>query len=325
MPANVQSMFYIGNMPWHKEGVALKEPPDCESAIKCAGLDWTVSKVKLYTEFGDHPIPDFYGVMRSDNAEVLGVVGNDYTPLQNRDAFKFFDPLISSGFLQYETAGALGAGEIIWVLAKIKSRPLFVINGKDEVNKYLLLSSSHDGSSAVSIKFTPIRVVCQNTLNIALGHGDATKIQHLTGIHKKLRDVQIAAESICRIYSDVEGIFQAMAEKGFSDKQAHDYFNSLFPIPNEDLIKSEAQYREREKIFNLHIRLMNNFGGGYGIREYGVGNTLWAAYNAITQYIDHPTNYKLGDNKLIKRIWFGGGETIKKRAYIKAVNLLSAT
>jgi phage/plasmid-like protein (TIGR03299 family) len=323
MPANVQSIFYVGDMPWHREGVGLKEPPDSETAIRCAGLNWRVSKVRLFTEFGDHPVPNCFGVMRSDNYEILGVVGNDYTPLQNSDAFRFFDPLIDGKFLEYETAGALGAGEIVWVLAKVKRSPSFFINGRDEIEKYLLLSNSHDGSSAVGIKFTPIRVVCQNTLNLALSHGETTRIQHLTGMFKKLDDVRVVAEDICRIYSNAEDLFRKMAKKDFPEEQARAYFADLFPVPDESQIKTDDQHRKRESILNIRNGLMEFFHYGCGVREFGVGNTLWAAYNAVTQYVDHPVNYRLGNNRLVKRIWFGDGEKIKVRAYKKAGLLLA--
>lgn len=323
MPANVNSMFYVGDMPWHNEGKSLKEPPDTKTAIKSAGLDWSVDKVSLYTEYNT-PVNDHYGIMRTDNGEVLGVVGKGYVPLQNSEAFNFFDPLISSKFLEYETAGALEKGEIIWVLAKIKENGSFKVHKDDVVNKYLLLSNSHDGQSAVSIKFTPIRVVCQNTLNIALSEGEVTRIKHMTNMKQKLEDIQIAVENISKIYSSVEDKFKKMAKHQMKQGKVNEYFNNMYPVIDKKLIITESQFKKREININIQRQLMKNFEDGFGVRDLGIGGTLWAAYNAISQYIDHPTDYKLGANKLLKRIWFGDGESIKKKAYTSALDLLKA-
>lgn len=322
MPANVESMFYVGDMPWHKQGTPLEEPPDTMTAIKCAGLDWKVDKVNIYAE-GD-VIKGYYGIRREDTGKVLGVVKTGYEPLQNIEAFKFFDPLIKSNFIDYETAGALGEGEIIWVLAKLKQNSSFKINEKDVVEKYLLLSNSHDGQSAVSIKFTPIRVVCQNTLNIALSEGEATKIRHLASMHSKLEETQIAIENILKVYKAIEENFRKMSKFQMTKEKVEKYFNAIYPVMDEKSITTESQFIKRKTNIDIQNQLIRNFENGFGVKGYGIENTLWAAYNAVTQYIDHPSDYKLGDNKLLKRIWFGEGEVIKKKAYKEALNILSA-
>lgn len=323
MPANVESMFYVGKMPWHKEGIPLKEPPNTIEAIKCAGLNWNVDKVKIYTE-GRDLIKDYYGIRRMDNSKVLGVVKKGYVPLQNSEAFKFFDPLIKNNFIEYETAGALGEGEIIWILAKLKQNSSFKINKEDEVNKYLLLSNSHDGQSAVSIKFTPIRVVCQNTLCIALNEGETTKIRHLTSMQSKLGETQIAIENILKVYENIEENFKLMCNFNITKEKAKEYFNNIYPVIDEKFITTKNQLIKRNVNINIQNQLVNNFEYGYGVNNYGIDSTLWAAYNAVTQYIDHPVDYKLGNNKLLKRIWFGEGEIIKKKAYKEALDLLKA-
>ncbi|WP_462409372.1 DUF932 domain-containing protein [Neobacillus sp. Marseille-QA0830] len=323
MTANVESMFYVGDMPWHKAGISLNQPPDTKAAIIYAGLDWEVNKVDLYTEYGSR-VNNYYGIIRNDNQKVLGVVGKGYKPLQNSDAFNFFDPLITSKFLEYETAGAIGNGEIIWILAKIKVNPTFEVHKDDSVNKYLLLSNSHDGQSAVNIKFTPIRVVCQNTLNIALNEGETTKIKHITNMHQKLVDVQIAVENINNVYLKVEEHFKKMVNHSLNEKKAIEYFNSLFPIIGLNEIKTDSQLAKRNININIQNQLMKNFEEGFGVKELKIGGTLWAAYNAVTQYVDHPSDYKLGDKKLLKRIWFGDGEAIKKKAFIMALDSMKS-
>lgn len=321
MPANVETMFYVGKMPWHRQGVALKDPPDTKTAIITAGLNWEVSKVDLYSSYGT-TVKDYYGIMRHDNNEVLGVVGKGYIPLQNSEAFNLFDPLISSGFLEYETAGALGKGEIIWVLVKIKEKGSFEACKGDEINKYLLLSNSHDGQSAVNVKFTPIRVVCQNTLSFALDQGETTRIKHITSMKQQLDDVQVAVENICNIYSGVEEKYKLMAKHQISNAKVNEYFDYLYPVIDEKLIKTQSQYIKRKINVGIQNKLIRNFEEGFGVKELGIEGTLWAAYNAVTEFIDHPIDYKLGDNKLLKRIWFGDGEAVKKRAYTLAIGYL---
>lgn len=161
---------------------------------------------------------------------MLGVVGKGYEPLQNTDAFKFFDPLVDKKLIEYETAGSLGKGEIIWILAKLKQNGEFKINKNDVVQKYLLLSNSHDGNSAVSVKFTPIRVVCQNTLAIALNEGETTRIKHITSMHTKLDDVQMMVEDIVLVYHSIEEKFKEMALHKISTPKLEQYFNGIYPI-----------------------------------------------------------------------------------------------
>ena len=321
MPANVESMFYVGDMPWHKEGIHLIETPDTITAIEQAGLDWKENKVSIYDE-GKRVINGYYGIRREDTKNILGVVKKGYTPLQNKEAFNFFDPLISSNYVQYETAGSIGDGEIIWILAKLKQCSSFKINEVDEVDKYLLLSNSHDGQSAVTIKFTPIRVVCQNTLNIALNEGESTRIKHMTSMRAKLEDTQMALENIFKVYENIEDNFKSMYEFKITNEKVKAYFDSIYPIIDEKYITTESQYIKRNTNIAIQNQLVYNFEDGIGVNQYSIRGTLWAAYNAVTQYIDHPSGYKLGDNKLLKRIWYGEGEIIKKRAYKEALNII---
>lgn len=320
MAANVESMFYVGKMPWHREGTELITPPDSITAIEQAGLDWEVSKTRLYTS-DNVLVNDYYGIVRNDKKTVLGVVKAGYRPLQNREAFAFFDPLINNKFLEYETAGSIGMGEIVWILAKIKENPSFAVCDNDEIKKYLLLSNSHDGQSAVSVKFTPIRVVCQNTLNLALERDETTRIKHIASMHSQLNYLSAAVEDILRIYTGAEESFKAMYAHEMNEAEIRGYFDTLYPVIDGRYVKTESQYKTREKNMKTQQILMNlhdsELNGLLGIR-----GRLWAAYNAVTYYIDHPFDYRLGDNRLLKRIWFGEGEASKARAYTAALNLL---
>ena len=174
------SMFYVGETPWHKLGTKLENPATAYEAIDAAGLNYTVIKNPIVTVLRSNKIKtiaNHFATVRTDTEEILGVVGSRYEVIQNRNAFSFFDALIGSDEAIYHTAGALGKGERIWILAKL---PDYIRVGKDDVvEKFLLLTNSHDGSSFACAKLTPIRVVCSNTLSAALdGSEQEVRIRH---------------------------------------------------------------------------------------------------------------------------------------------------
>lgn len=164
MSANVESMFYVGRKaPWHGLGVSVEKALDSKEAIKMAGLDWQVRQEELMTaDFKD--VTGFKANVRSDNGNILGVVSDRYKVVQNEEAFSFTDSLIGNG-VTYETAGSLNEGKRIWLLAKLPEKYTLA---DEAVEPFLVFSNSHDGSSAIKVAMTPVRVVCQNTLNLAL-------------------------------------------------------------------------------------------------------------------------------------------------------------
>jgi len=323
MPANVDAMFYVGEMPWHREGKKLENPPDVKEAISAAGLDWQVEKTPLYSQ-DRSLIKGIYGMTRSDTNVVLGVVKDDYSPLQNTDAFAFFNPLIKDGSLQLETAGALGQGEIVWVLAQLTKGKAIEPKKDDIVERYLLLSNSHDGSAAVNVKFTPIRVVCQNTLTMALNEGNALRIKHRGKMGKHLLAAQEMVQQIIVTYAALGESYQGMVEYQLGAKNVEKYFAGLYPVADLSLIQTPEQHYRREANLRAQAALLCGFENGTGVKALKIEGTLWAAYNAVTEFIDHPLDYKLGDDRLLKRIWYGEGARIKARAYHAAMELLKA-
>ena len=171
MPANLATtdskpaMMYAGEVPWHRLGTRLDSPATAREAIVASGLDYRVAIKPLVTLEGTD-VPQRKAVVRHDTGDVLGVVGNSYVPVQNHQAFGFLDAVVADEGLRYHTAGALGKGERIWMLARLPGS-IRVGNSDDLVDKFLLLSNTHDGTTALRVFFTPIRVVCQNTLNLA--------------------------------------------------------------------------------------------------------------------------------------------------------------
>ena len=173
---------------------------------------------------------DRYALMPVDRIEspdcpVFGVVGQDYGIVQNRDAFSFFDPIISEGLATYETAGALGEGERVWVLAKLPGD--IVVHKDDKIIKYLLLVNSHTGMASVQIKLTPVRVVCNNTLTMALSFGESMRIPHFPDVKRRLEFAGATIKKVLENYKIMEDSFQKMVKRSFGDGDYTGYLEKL--------------------------------------------------------------------------------------------------
>ena len=197
MPANVESMFYVRKVPWHGLGTMVMEAPTSEAALRLAGLDWNVIQRPIVTEDGI-PIPGFKANLREMDEKVLGVVTDRYKVVQNTDAFSFTDSLVGEG-VKYETAGSLQGGRRTWLLAKLPQR--YIISG-DEITPYLVFMNSHDGSGSIKVAMTPVRIVCENTLNLALSTARRYWATNHTGdIQGKINDAKYTLLYACLLYT----------------------------------------------------------------------------------------------------------------------------
>jgi len=307
------SMFYVGETPWHKLGTKLDNPATSKEAIEAAGLDYAVEKVSLEAVVNlidRKPVNNHFATIRADTNDVLGIVGNRYSPIQNKDAFTFFDALVGQDEAIYHTAGVLGKGERIWILAKL---PDYIRIGKDDlVEKYLLLTNSHDGSSLACAKLTPIRVVCQNTLSVALAGSDQeVRIRHTPNAHARLEQAYKLLGLSNVLYHQLQAIFNRMALTHISDKELMDYVKALIP-DNPDAEHQTRRERMRSTILELH-----ESGTGADMSR----GTLWGAYNSVVEYTDHFNRTKDTSSHL-RNIWFGSGERFKIRAFALAGSLI---
>ena len=318
MPANVNSMAYAGAVPWHGFGTRLTKRMTSEQALSAGGLDWEVklADVRAVKEDGKEiECEENRAVVRLDNDSVLGVVGTSYVPLQNKEAFGFFDTAITERKAIFETVGALGKGERVWMLAKVEGSDFSVLPD-DAIQPYLLLSHSHDGSSCVRAKFTPIRVVCQNTLRVALAKSsDEIKIRHTGDVAGKIRSAGDILRVAGAMIDETKPIFIKMAQKQVTSKVAELYIRkSLQPSFSES---KEASARLDTMVDSV-ADLMEN-GRGSDIK--GVRGTAWGAYNAITEFIDHKRKVRGGEDNRIGSIWFGQGSSVKQRAFVLGARL----
>jgi phage/plasmid-like protein (TIGR03299 family) len=233
MPAVIDSMMYVKEVPWHRLGKRLENPATAAKAIEAAGLGWEVQLQPIYTG-ADRTVKvkDRFAVCRNDRLDQadggqLGIVGRDYTPLQNREAFTFLDPLVGENAAIYHTAGSLRQGRRVWLLAKLPGEIRIV--GDDIAQKFLLLSNSHDGGSAVRIGLTPIRVVCQNTLNLALRGMAGMAIRHESNVAQRVKQAHELLGLVNESFNQAGEMMQRMARTAVTAKRLGEYFEAVLP------------------------------------------------------------------------------------------------
>ena len=312
------NMFSVGEAPWHKLGVVLDAPPTIEEAIEAAKLNWEVGTKPLFTAEGT--AAPALATFRKDTSEILGVVGPSYKVLQNKEAFNFFNPFLQSKEATLETAGSLNNNRRVWVLAKI-NRPDMVIVPKadDRVSKYVMLSNSHDGTLAVRVGFTNVRVVCNNTLSAAINDNASKliRIRHsgdITGSLDKIHEIMNLADSQFEATAEQ---YRALAAKQVSKEDLDKYIKLVFATKKQMELMAggeevSAGDRVKEKIIQL-------FEGGRGNDLPGVKGTMWGLYNATNEYLQ----YFRGENEATRldSIWFGQAATLNKKAFEVALTM----
>jgi len=270
-----------------------------------------VDLVPLFTQAGNQ-VPQRQAVIRSDTQQVLGTVGQGYTPIQNSEAFQFLDSVVADNGLRYHTAGALGQGERIWMLAKLPGH-IRVKNTDDITDKFLLLHNSFDGSSCLRVHFTPIRVVCQNTLAIAErnGRGQGISIRHRGELETRIQEAQRVLGLADAFYNGLQPEIDLLAGYYPTHDQLQQFFRTLYPDP-VDGIKTRAE--------NVRGELFRLFEEGVGQDMPGIRHSAWAALHAVTEYVDHcrTTRGRSDFEKMGRRLqslWFGSGAHLKQRAW----------
>lgn len=311
------NMMYVGEKPWHNLGVQVQENISTEDAIKAAGLDWTVKAVPLYTgsEYGSQQVAN-RAIMRETDNRILGVVGSEYVPLQNKEAFKFFDPFLKDHQANLETAGSLKKGENIWVLAKLNRDPIEVTKD-DIVDKYLLLSNSHKGGIAVRVGFTPVRVVCNNTLAMATSdsRSQLMRIGHSSKVVQDLESVREIMNLANQQFEATADQYKYLATRRISRADLAAYVKVIFKT-KEDTERSKTR---ADKMNETITRL---FETGMGNDNKYTRGTYWALYNATTQYLTHDAHKD--DDRRLYNLWFGSAFQTNKEALELAVKMAGA-
>ncbi|MBF4491528.1 DUF945 domain-containing protein [Flavobacterium sp. MR2016-29] len=323
------SFFSVKEKAWHGLGQIVEQYPTSTEAIKHAGLDYEVAKSPLYTKASgiiqtpdgivtaqtELAVPDCFATIRTDSNAVLGVVGKDYHIVQNREAFSFFDAIVGGGDgILYETAGALGQGERIFITAKLPDY-IRVGNGDDVTEKYIFLTTSHDGSGSITAAFTPIRIVCQNTLNASLrSMSNVVRIRHTSGAKQRLDDAHKVMGLADTFTTQLEGIFNQWAKISVTDAEVKKLIQ-LALCPNKEtlnLIKKGAE-DEISTVFKNTVDDAFAYAMASESQQMETTKgTLFGAYNAVTGYYQNVRKYKDSEAKL-QSIVMGGTAQIKSQ------------
>ena len=323
----VAQMAYTGDVPWHGLGVRVSDDLSPQEMMKAAGLDWTVERHPLTTTVGDKVInvPGKQALVRSSDNAVLDVVGDQWIPVQNESAFEFFDEYVKAGGMSMHTAGSLKDGRIIWGLAKV-NETFSLFGGKDEVESYLLLSNPHNYGRGVDVRFTPTRVVCNNTLSLAL---DGKASLGISLNHRQEFDVEkvkLALDAASKQMDTYREASEFLAKKRFNQDKLTEYFSRVFPkttgknkgLSFEELMSSiKAGNKVLSRNAQTALEVIDTQPGA----QYGEG-TWWSAYNAVT----YMTNHMLGtsaDTRL-QSAWYGHNKNTNIEALGLAVEFAEA-
>jgi len=310
-------IFYFGEKPWHGIGTELNHPATSREAIIAAKLNYSVIKTPVYTELtGRQEVPNAYATVNMSNNAVLGVVSDKYRIIQNEDAFDFFDSIVGGGKAIYHTAGALGQGERIWILAKLPGD--IRVTNEDNVEKYLLLTNSHDGKNALRMYFTPVRVVCQNTLIMSLGQRSEEGI-----VIRHVGSVQDKVEEAARLLGISNDFYNTLGEKFNRFLNIKMDKNGLRHYYVKVVYNTDAEAVKTPVMENRISRMTELFETGKGNDRPEVRGTLWSALNSVTEYVDHYRSHKDTNDDKLKNVWFGQGAKIKNRAFEVATSMTS--
>ena len=277
MSAEVETMFSVREKPWHGLGVIVEKAPTMNDALKLSGLDWTASKEQVYTEFNGRKIivPDTFATVRNTDGQVLGTVGNRYQIVQNTEAFQFVDQMKATGDVEFETAGSLFNGSTVFITAKMGQ---FKLLG-DDVDKYLVFSNSFNGSSRVRMVVTPIRVVCNNTLSLALREHDREwHGTHTGSITNKVADAINGLGFAEEYYSELTKSAESLAKIKLSDAEFQKLIDHLYPVTDEMSTrkKNSVEYNRNAIISAYMMDDLNNVRG-----------TAYGLINAVSDYCTH--------------------------------------
>lgn len=286
MAANVETMFYTREKPWHGLGTRVETAPTSKEALQLAGLDWKVIQKPILTEDGSL-IEGFKANVRDRDQKVLGVVSNRYKVVQNEEAFAFTDALLGEG-VRYETAGSLAEGKRTWILAMLPHK--YIIAG-DEITPYLVFMNSHDGSGAIKAAMTPVRVICQNTLNLALARAKRSwSTNHIGDISGKMEDARNTLQLANRYMVELgKGIEQLQRVK-LSDKQVLEFVEEFFPV-SEDM-----STQQKKNMQSLQEDMKIRYFDAPDLKQ--VGKNGYRFVNAVSDFATHSrplretTNYK---------------------------------
>ena len=314
----VETMAFVRQTPWHGLGNRLPDKQPLEVWLEAAGMDWEIKttdvlfRVGTGSNFNVHPNPDAKVLYRSDTLAPLSVVSPRYKVVQPKEILEFYRDLVSIGGFELETAGVLKEGKKLWALAKTGEETL--LKGGDRVKGYLLLATSCDGTLATTAQFTSVRVVCNNTLQIATDDRvGAIKVPHSTTFDPDA--VKAALGVGASAWNRFAETAQVLAERKVNRLDVTKFVISVLGDRDAPLTA-----QPNEKALKGVIELFA--GQGKGSQLASANGTAWGLVNAVTEYVDHHRRAKSQDTRL-DSAWFGQGAGIKAKAWTEALKLVA--
>ena len=314
----VETMAYAGETPWHGLGVPVSNDLTPAQMMEKAGVDWKVREVESYVDFDGKRMPTGQkSLIRETDGKILTNVGADWNPVQNEDAFNFFQEYVMEGDMEMDTAGSLKEGRMVWALAKVKNS--FEILGGDRVDSYLLFSNPHQYGKSIDVRFTPIRVVCNNTLSFSLESrtDNSVKVGHRVAF-----DASTVKQAL-GIASDKMSTYAEMAThlagKRMNADSYIEYLNQVFPRTADKRVQNKALGLDT---LSRNAKLAHDALETQPGAEYGEGS-WWQAFNSVTYVTDHVQG-RNSDNRLYSS-WFGGNQARKTNALKSALEFADAS
>ena len=275
MAANVETMFFTREKPWHGLGTRVEDAPSSKDALRLAGLDWRVVQEPIYKR-GREKIPGYRANIRDSDRKVLGVVSDRYKIVQNEEAFSFTDALLGKG-VRYETAGSLQEGRKVWLLARLPQE--YIMSG-ERISPYLVFSNTHDGSGAVKVALTPIRVVCNNTLNLALDTARRSwSMIHTGNIKDKIKEAEDTLFLAEKYMANLGKEFEQLRGQKISDRQVREYIEQLLPI------EIDATPIQSKNVIRLREDLESRYYDAPDLKE--VGHNAYRFVNSVADFATH--------------------------------------
>lgn len=314
MAHQIETMAYSGTVPWHGLGKQVPSDLSPEQMLQAAELDWTVQKIPAFVHIeGEKRAVGWSALTRSSDNHILDVVSDDWNPIQNSEAFQFFDEYCQAGDMEMHTAGSLRNGQIVWALAKVKES--FELFKGDQVESFLLFTNPHRFGQCIDIRFTPIRVVCNNTLTLAL---DSTGDRMVKKNHRGIFNADEVKEKL-GIATDKLAKYKEMAaflgSKQYTDVNLKKYFSEVFPSLSKK--ESEEDSGKLSRGAKLALEVVETQPGA----EFARGS-WWQAFNAVTFLTDHKLG-RTADTRL-QSAWFGPNKSLKIKALETAVDYANA-
>lgn len=313
----IETMAYAGEVPWHGLGVPVSNDLTPIQMMEKAGVDWRVQEVETFIEYnGKRQTTGQKALVRETDGRILTTVGENWNPVQNEDAFNFFAEYCLSGDMEMHTAGSLKDGQMVWALAKVKSD--FELFGGDRVESYLLFSNPHQYGKAIDIRFTPIRVVCNNTLTLSLDQKAEKSVKVGHRVEFDANEVKTALGIASDKLAHYKEAAEYLGKRRYTTESLIEYYNTVFPRTADKRVQGKALTVDT---------LSRNAKMSYDVLETQPGaefaeGTWWQAFNSITYITDHVQG-RNEDNRLYSS-WFGGNQLRKKNALQTAIEFAEA-